>query len=587
MNNQWNLKNIFENDQEWELAIEKLTPLIEKIPSYKGRLNENETFHEFMLLDLEIAMLIMPIYSYAHLASDLNRKDINLTQKMQRAYISFMKYNQVSSWVTPEIISIGKEKVLEMIDAYEDLHQFRFSIEKTFHNQEHILADSQEAIITNFSNITRGNEIYSALAVSDHEDSFVKLSDGKKYKITHGNFRGLLAELKEDKDRRKVLGAIFKGYEKFKNTYASIYTNVMKTEWANAKSRGFNSVLESKLFVRNIPTSVFMSLIETTRANTEPVKKYYKLRKKYFGLKKIHTYDRFLEMSNSTRKYTYEEGKELFFASLEGMNEEFVNNQHRAVEDGYVDVYEKDGKVTGAYSSGIYGYHPYILLNYNNDLDNVFTLAHESGHSAHTLFSNEAQPYATSDYAIFVAEIASTFNEHNLLDYMVANATSKEERICLLQKAIDDILSTYYRQTLFANYEYEAFKLVEENKPVTEAELSKIMVDLYKDYYDIDITKEPGKQYIWAYIPHLFNTPYYVYQYATSFSASLKIYENIKNNVPGAMDNYIKMLKAGGSQYPIDIVKLAGVDLSSKEPFLAVVNRLTDLVDQLEKLISE
>ena len=587
MNNQWNLKNIFENDQEWELAIEKLTPLIEKIPSYKGRLNEKETFHEFMLLDLEIAMLIMPIYSYAHLASDLNRKDINLTQKMQRAYISFMKYNQVSSWVTPEIISIGKEKVLEMIDAYEDLHQFRFSIEKTFHNQEHILADSQEAIITNFSNITRGNEIYSALAVSDHEDSFVKLSDGKKYKITHGNFRGLLAELKEDKDRRKVLGAIFKGYEKFKNTYASIYTNVMKTEWANAKSRGFNSVLESKLFVRNIPTSVFMSLIETTRANTEPVKKYYQLRKKYFGLKKIHTYDRFLEMSNSTRKYTYEEGKELFFASLEGMNEEFVNNQHRAVEDGYVDVYEKDGKVTGAYSSGIYGYHPYILLNYNNDLDNVFTLAHESGHSAHTLFSNEAQPYATSDYAIFVAEIASTFNEHNLLDYMVANATSKEERICLLQKAIDDILSTYYRQTLFANYEYEAFKLVEENKPVTEAELSKIMVDLYKDYYDIDITKEPGKQYIWAYIPHLFNTPYYVYQYATSFSASLKIYENIKNNVPGAMDNYIKMLKAGGSQYPIDIVKLAGVDLSCKEPFLAVVNRLTDLVDQLEKLISE
>ena len=292
-------------------------------------------------------------------------------------------------------------------------------------------------------------------------------------------------------------------------------------------------------------------------------------------------------MSSSTRKYSYEEGKALFFASLEGMNDEFVRNQHRAVEDGYVDVYEKDGKVTGAYSSGIYGHHPYILLNYNDDLDNVFTLAHESGHSAHTLFSNEAQPYATADYAIFVAEIASTFNEHNLLDYMVANAKSKEERICLLQKAIDDILSTYYRQTLFANYEYEAFKLVEENKPVTEESLSQIMISLYKDYYDIDITKEPGKKYIWAYIPHLFNTPYYVYQYATSFSASLKIYENIKNNLPGAMENYIKMLKAGGSQYPIDIVKLAGVDLSCKEPFLAVVNRLTDLVDQLEKLINE
>ena len=587
MKNQWDLTNIYSNDQEWEKALASLKPLIDQIPSYKGKLGDSKIFHEFMLLDIKIGEILMPVYSYAHLASDLNRKDIALTQKMQMAYITYMNYVQSSSWVTPEIISLGKEKVLKMIDEYEDLHQFRFQMETTFHNQEHILEDSQEAIISNFSNITRGSEIYSSLAVADHEDTTVKLSDGKKYKITHGNFRTLLSELKEDKDRKKVLGAIFKGYEKYKNTYASIYTNVMKSEWANAKSRGFNSVLESKLFVRNIPTSVFMSLIETTRENTAPVKKYYQLRKKYFGLKNIHTYDRFLEMSSSTRKYSYEEGKALFFASLEGMNDEFVRNQHRAVEDGYVDVYEKDGKVTGAYSSGIYGHHPYILLNYNDDLDNVFTLAHESGHSAHTLFSNEAQPYATADYAIFVAEIASTFNEHNLLDYMVANAKSKEERICLLQKAIDDILSTYYRQTLFANYEYEAFKLVEENKPVTEESLSQIMISLYKDYYDIDITKEPGKEYIWAYIPHLFNTPYYVYQYATSFSASLKIYENIKNNVPNAMENYIKMLKAGGSQYPIDIVKLAGVDLSCKEPFLAVVNRLTDLVDQLEKLINE
>lgn len=587
MKNSWNLTHLFKSDKDWETALNSLTPLIEKIKTFKGKLGNIEDFHSFMLLDLEISDIIEPVFSYAHLAHDLNTKDISLAQKMQKAYIAFMKYEEAASWVTPEIISLGKEKVLEMIDKYDDLHQFRFSIEKTFHNQEHILDDSKELILSNFNNVTSGREMYTALAVADHTDTSVKLSDGKSYKITHGNFRSLLAELKEDKDRRKVLGAIFKAYEKYKNTYAAMYSNVMKTEWANAKSRGFTSVLESKLFVRNIPISVFLSLIETTRNNTEPVKRYYRLRKKYFNLKEIHTYDRFLEMSNSTRKYSYEEGKELFFASLNGMNEEFVRNQHRAIEDGFVDVYEKEGKITGAYSSGIYGAHPYILLNYNNDLDNVFTLAHESGHSAHTLFSNEAQPRSNANYAIFVAEIASTFNEHNLLDYMVANAKTKEEKICLLQKAIDDILSTYYRQTLFANYEYEAFKLVESNKPVTEADLCQIMIDLYKDYYDIDISKEPGKKYIWAYIPHLFNTPYYVYQYATSFSASLKIYENIKNNISGAMDNYIKMLKAGGSNYPIEIVKIAGVDLTTKEPFLAVVNRLNDLVNQLEKFINE
>jgi len=587
MKNQWDLTALFKTNEEWETALNSVLPLIERIPTFKGKLGNPEDFHEFMLLDLEIATIIEPVFSYAHLANDLDRKDISLAQKMQQAYIVYMKYSEVSSFVTPEIISLGKDKVLSMIDADEDLHPFKFSIEKIFHNQKHILDDEKELILSNFSNITSGREMYSALAVSDHDDEIIKLSDGQKHKITHGNFRTLLSELKLDKDRKKVYGAIFKGYEKFKNTYAAIYSNVMKTEWANAKTRGFNSVLESKLFVRNIPTSVFMSLIETTRKNTKPVKKYLKLRKKYFNLKKVHTYDRFLEMSNSTRKYSYDEGRELFFASLEGMNEEFVRNQHRAVEDGFVDVYEKDGKVTGAYSSGIYGKHPYILLNYNDDLDNVFTLAHESGHSAHTLFSNEAQHRVNANYAIFVAEIASTFNEHNLLDYMVANAKTKEEKIVLLQKAIDDILATYYRQTLFANYEYEAFKLVESNKPVTEQELCNIMIKLYKDYYNIDITKEPGKKYIWAYIPHLFNTPYYVYQYATSFSASLKIYENIKNNVPGAMENYLKLLKAGGSDYPIEIVKLAGVDLTTKEPFLAVVNRLNDLVNQLEKYIEE
>ncbi len=587
MKNSWNLTHLFKNDNDWKTALDLLSPMIEKIATFKGKLENDDDFHSLLLLDLEISNIIEPVFSYAHLAHDLNTKDVSLTQKMQQAYIAYLKYEEATSWVTPEIISLGKDKVFEVINKYEDLHQFKFYIEKIFHNQEHILDDEKELIIANFNNITSGSDMYTALAVADHNNKSIKLSDGKKYKITHGNFRGLLAELKEDKDRRKVLGTIFKDYEKYKNTYAAIYTNVMKSEWANAKSRGFSSVLESKLFVKNIPTSVFLSLINTTRNNTEPVKRYYKLRKKYFNLKEIHTYDRFLEMSNSNKKYSYEEGKELFFASLNGMNDEFIKNQHRASEEGFVDVYEKEGKITGAYSSGIYGKHPYILLNYNNDLDNVFTLAHESGHSAHTLFSNETQSSINANYAIFVAEIASTFNEHNLLDYMLANAKTKNEKICLLQKAIDDILSTYYRQALFANYEYEAFKLVEENKPVTETDLCQIMIDLYKDYYDIDISKEPGKKYIWAYIPHLFNTPYYVYQYATSFSASLKIYENIKNKVPNAMENYIKMLKAGGSNYPIEIVKIAGVDLTTEAPFIAVVKRLNDLVDQLEKIINE
>ena len=217
----------------------------------------------------------------------------------------------------------------------------------------------------------------------------------------------------------------------------------------------------------------------------------------------------------------------------------------------------------------------------------MFTLAHEAGHSAHTLFSNENQPMASADYTIFVAEIASTFNEHGLLDYLISKSTSKNQKIALLEKALDGIMGTFFRQTLFATFEFEANKLVEQGIPITDESLSKIMIDLYKHYYDLDITEEDGKQYVWAYIPHLYHTPFYVYQYATSYSASLKIYENVKNNVPGAMENFKGLLKSGGSDYPVNQAAKAGADLTDKETFMAVITRFNNLIDQLEKVLEE
>src|SRR5690606_11223939 len=301
--------------------------------------------------------------------------------------------------------------------------------------------------------------------------------------------------------------------------------------------------------------------------------------KKALKMDEYFTYDRFLALAKSDKKYPYEEAKQLFIDALNGFPKEFVDNQLDALKDGFVDAYPQDGKRTGAYSSGFYGHHPFILLNHNDTLDSVFTLAHEAGHSAHTIFSDKAQPMPISDYTIFVAELASTFNEHALLDHLLKKSNSKEENIELLNIAIDNIYSTFYRQTLFATYEYEANKLVQEGQPINEQNLSQIMINLYKHYYDLDITKEPGKQYVWAYIPHLFYTPFYVYQYATSFSASLKIYDNVKNNQKDAFDNYIKMLKLGGSMYPVDQAKVAGADLTNKETFLAVVKRMNELLD--------
>jgi oligoendopeptidase F len=329
-------------------------------------------------------------------------------------------------------------------------------------------------------------------------------------------------------------------------------------------------------------------LIEVASTHAAPLHKYLEIRRKYLGLEKYRTYDRFTQLVKSDKTYTYEEARELFFKSIEKFPEDFQNKAHDVSSEGYVDVYHQPGKRTGAYSSGGENIHPYILLNFNGELDDVFTLAHESGHSVHTLYSMEAQPVMKQNYTIFVAEIASTFNEHNLLDYLMESGTlSKNDKIALLQKSIDEIMSTFYRQTLFGHYEYEIAKMAEEGKPLNYQVFCDKMIELYKTYYGIDISEEKVKPFVWAYIPHLFYTPFYVYQYATSFTASMLIYENVKKGKEHAFENYIEMLKTGGSTYPIDEVKIAGVDLTKKEAFLAVTDRMEQLVNELEKLLNE
>ena len=388
------------------------------------------------------------------------------------------------------------------------------------------------------------------------------------------------------KIRRKVFEAIFKFYEEHKQTFASIYNGIMQSEYANVKNRNYNSILESHLDINNIPKEVFLTLINTTKANTAPIKKYYELRRKYFNLAKIHTYDRFLQFKKTNNKYSYDDAKEIFFKAVKKIGGEFEKKAHLVLEEGRVDVLPSDGKRSGAFSTGSYEKGTFIMLNHTGNLDSVFTLAHEAGHSMHTMFANENQPYATSNYVIFVAEIASTFNESLLLDYLLSKDLDDDTKIVLLQQEIDNILSTFYRQALFADFEYQAHNLVEANKPITYSNLSQIMKDLYQTYYGIDLTEEKYKEYVWAYIPHLFNSPFYVYQYATSYAASQAIYQKVKNNEKNALDDYLRLLKAGGSDYPVNLVKKANVDLTTKEPFMAVVNRLEELVDRLEHILN-
>lgn len=584
----WNLECLCKNDAEFESRLEELKVLVEKVKDYKGKMNEEESFKAFYLLNLELEEKLGPTYMYAHLASDLDKRDVVNAGKVSKCINVLNKFGVYASYEEPEVLALGYDKAIGFINNNKEIEQFRFHIENMFRKAKHILdAKSEELLSIVNPALGIGGDLYSALTVADGKGEKIKIN-GNVLEITQGNWRSLITEEKEAKNRKKIFEALYKYYEEHKNAYAKIYEGILETNKAYAKAKKFDSILESYLFRNNIPTSVYTNLVSVASKKNASLKKYIKLRKKYLGLKNHCTYDRFLELAKSNKKYTYEEAKQLFFDSIKDCPQDFQDKAHSVLEEGYVDVYEKPGKRSGAYSSSMANIHPFILLNYSNTLDDVFTVAHEAGHSIHSMYSQEAQPTVLQDYTIFVAEIASTFNEHLLLDYLMKSEDlSKDDKIMLLQKAIDEIMSTFYRQTLFADFEYRANKLIENDEPINHEVLSNIMIDLYKQYYGIDIKKEKVKQYVWCYIPHMYYTPFYVYQYATSFAASFKLYKNVKENKEAGFENYLNLLKAGGSKYPIDEAKDAGVDFTKKDTFMAVVERMDDLVNQLEVLLNE
>lgn len=584
--NKWNLDEFYTSVEDYEKDLLVFEQEIEKIKEFQGKLHEFESFKAYHIYEEALVKTLYKLHGFASLSNSLNLKDTEKTQRLQKLSLILNKYSNYSSYVSPELISIGKDVILGFCQKDELLKTYKFSYEKLFRAQEHILSANEEKLLSNYGPVTSvSGHLYNALSLTDRTDEEVVLSDGEVLKINTSNWRSLLPEVKTPEDRSIIFEAAFKRFKDNKDAFASTYNLVLQSLAASYKSRSYKSALEAKLFNDNIPLDVFITLKDTAYDNTEPLKRYIELRKKHLGLLKYHTYDRFLDIGKSNKKYTYEEGKKMFFEAIKDFDPEFINAQHEALKEGYVDVDPKDGKRTGAFSSSLYGHHPYILLNHEQTLSDVFTIVHEAGHSAHSILADKNQPLSTHRYTIFVAEIASTFNERVLADYLLKTAKTKEEKIAIIESEINGITSTFYRQTLFATYEYEANKLVEQGIPLNANNLSEIMVNLYQHYYDIDIKEEPGKQYVWAYIPHLFRTPFYVYQYASSYSASLKIYEDIKNGKVGAMDKYLNMLKSGGSDYPVNQATAAGADLTKKETFTAVVRRFNELIDELEKLL--
>ena len=375
------------------------------------------------------------------------------------------------------------------------------------------------------------------------------------------------------------------------NTYASLYNGVLQRDWFHAQSRGYRTTLDAALHGNNIPPAVVENLIETTKAGTEPLRRYHRLRKRVLGLDTYHTYDATIPLVDFDRKYPYDQVLEWLPASVAPLGRDYQARLRDVLKGEWIDVYENPGKRSGAYSAPVYGVHPYMLLNYNDTLDAVFTLAHEMGHSMHTLLSNAHQPFVYSAYTIFVAEVPSTLSEALFLDYMLAQATDERERIVLLQHAIDGIVGTFYTQVLFADYELQAHRLVEEGRPVTADGLGDIYFNLLQAYHGDALDYDELSRVTWARIPHFFSTPYYVYQYATCFASSAQLMQQLTTGSDAdraaAIDRYLTLLKSGGSDHPMPLLQRAGVDLSKPETVRAVVTQLDRLVTQLENAIAK
>lgn len=588
MRNEWDLTLIYSSDDAWEKDLLELSEDVKQLESLKGQLHDVAGLKKYVKLDRVASNRLSKLYCYASFKHDLNQKDDQNKLMYQRIYSAYSEIVAKTSFIIPEILANDVDAVMKMVASDKDLEVIKFKMEQLFRSQDYFLDAKSEAIMANYKESLGGfNNLYDALAVADNTSVEVILTNGEKLLLTESNFQYYLQKLPKQEDRKIVFEAIFKFYNQHKSTFAGIYNGIMQAELAEVKNRKYSSILQSKLYYNAIPKEVFTSLIETARNNTKAVKDYYELRKKFFKLDELHTYDRFLQFAKSSKVYTYEASKEMVLDACKALGDDFYQHACSALEDGRVSVFTKDGKRTGAYSSSLYNEGTFILLNHNDNLESAFTIAHEAGHSIHSLYSNENQSSENADYTIFVAEIASTFNEQLFLDYVMAHSKDKEEKIEMVQKAIDNIIATFFRQTLFANYEYLAHALVENHLPVTSNALDDIMKELYMDYYGIDLSKEQYKENVWAYIPHFFHTPFYVYQYATSFAASLAIYENVKTGNPQALKNYITMLSKGGSDYPVDIVKSAGVDLTKPQAFEAVIHRLEELTAQLKELLGE
>jgi oligoendopeptidase F len=585
----WDFTPIYPSWDAWEAGMKEMDTKADAFAKLKGTLKDGAqaVLKAYVAFD-DIGKLQYRLYRYPQLQRDVNTKDQDVAARFKRVGTVFAKFDTATAWFTPELLTVPQATMTKWIDETPALAPYRFTILDNYRREAHVLDEKGERLLSLAQQFNRAPvDAFSELSTSDIKFPTLKQADGKEVVLSPGNYGALLNTNPNQADRAQAAALHLGTYAATGNTYAAIYNGILQRDWFMAQARNFKTTLDAALDHNDIPPAVVQTLVDTTRAGTAPLQRYAKLRKKLLNLPSYHPYDSFVPVFRSDKTYPYEGARELALASVAPLGEDYVSRYRRFVSGGRIDVFENEGKRSGAYSAGVYGVGPYLLLNYNQTLDAVFTFAHEAGHAMHTVLSYEHQPFVNAEYTIFVAEVASTTNERFLLDEMLRRTSDPKERFLLLQHAVDSIVGTYYTQVMFADFELQAHRLVEQGQPVTTEVLRKLYGDLLKAYYGDAVEVDDFYRYTWARIPHFYQSPYYVFQYATCFASSAQLYRAMTSGgadqKKAATERYLTLLKSGGNDHPMAQLKKAGVDLTQKATVQAVVDQMDALVTQMEQ----
>lgn len=564
----WNLEDMFASDELWEEEYEQTKELCNKIASYQGKLTESAATLLAYFQDTDEANYHLErIYVYAN---ERYHQDTAVSQYQgyaSRADSLMVMAESSSAFAEPEILEVSEETIDAFYKEQPELLKYQRAIDEILRKKAHTLSKEEEKILADAGEIAVGPEnIFSMFNNADIRFPAIKDTEGNELPVSHGTFIQLM-ENKDRNIRKQAFESMYHTYQQFGNTVASIFTSHLKQEHFFAKTKKYDSVRAMHLDQGNIPEGVYDNLIETVHKHLPAMHRYMAERKKLLGVEELHMYDLYTSLIDDyDKKYTYEEAKETVLKGLAPMGEEYLSILKEGLSGGWIDVYENENKRSGAYSWGAYGTHPYVLLNHKDNLNSVFTLAHEMGHAIHTYYSNKTQPITYSGYLIFVAEVASTCNEALLMQYLMKNAADEKERRYLINHQLEEFRTTLFRQTMFAEFEQIVHKKTADGEALTQEALNKIYHDLNVLYYGPDVVVDEEIDYEWMRIPH-FYTSFYVYQYATGYSAATAFSKLILEGGQPAVDRYVTNFLCGGcSKDPIELLKNAGVDMSTPEP---------------------